>query len=155
MGRLQAGRQRAREIFCCDRRHPRTPNQPQPNDKRISRSRSMIVTTVSGARCATASPRSRVANSRSRPARGTGTVARSFRSEGKSRRELLADLALSTICVGSVGALDPTLAALAEEDLLPVKSLPKGAKASQAQEIYDLIQAAVKKNVTEDYTKIL
>lgn len=120
----------------------------------------MIVTTVSGARCAAASPGSRVASSRSRPARGTGTVARSFNNnrrsdEGKSRRELLADLALSTICVGSAGALDPTLAALAEEDLLPVKSLPKGAKASQAQEIYDLIQAAVRKNVTEDYTKIL
>lgn len=41
------------------------------------------------------------------------------------------------------------------EDYFPVSSLPRGAKAQQTAEVQGLVQEAVKKCVTEDYTTVL
>ena len=58
-------------------------------------------------------------------------------------------------CSGEDGPLRSIAIAAAEEELLPVKSLPKGAKQTQTQEVLDLIKDGVKMHVTEDYTKCL
>ena len=57
-------------------------------------------------------------------------------------------------CSGEDGPLRSIAIAAAEEELLPVKSLPKGAKQTQTQEVLDLIKDGVKMHVTEDYRSV-
>ena len=79
--------------------------------------------------------------------------------DARSRRDVFLSLTAGFVgigaCSGEDGPLRSIAIAAAEEELLPVKSLPKGAKQTQTQEVLDLIKDGVKMHVTEDYTKCL
>ena len=79
--------------------------------------------------------------------------------DARSRRDVFLSLTAGFLgigaCSGEDGPLRSIAIAAAEEELLPVKSLPKGAKQTQTQEVLDLIKDGVKMHVTEDYTKCL
>ena len=75
-----------------------------------------------------------------------------------SRRDVFLSLTAGFLgigaCSGEDGPLRSIAIAAAEEELLPVKSLPKGAKQTQTQEVLDLIKDGVKMHVTEDYRSV-
>ena len=77
--------------------------------------------------------------------------------DSRTRRDVFLSLTAGFLgigaCSGEDGPLRSIAIAAAEEELLPVKSLPKGAKQTQTQEVLDLIKDGVKMHVTEDYTK--
>ncbi|QDZ21428.1 hypothetical protein A3770_05p39460 [Chloropicon primus] len=68
-----------------------------------------------------------------------------------TRRDVVFALGLGLATTGGSSV------ALAEEGvaMTPVKSLPKGAKAQQRQEVLGLIKDAIKANVSDDYVKCL
>ena len=78
--------------------------------------------------------------------------------DARSRRDVFLSLTAGFLgigaCSGEDGPLRSIAIAAAEEELLPVKSLPKGAKQTQTQEVLDLIKDGVKMHVTEDYRSV-
>ena len=78
--------------------------------------------------------------------------------DARSRRDVFLSLTAGFVgigaCSGEDGPLRSIAIAAAEEELLPVKSLPKGAKQTQTQEVLDLIKDGVKMHVTEDYRSV-
>ena len=78
--------------------------------------------------------------------------------DARSRRDVFLSLTAGFVgigaCSGEDGPLRSIAIAAAEEELLPVRSLPKGAKQTQTQEVLDLIKDGVKMHVTEDYRSV-